>query len=274
MNFIRRHLPEALLLPLAVLFLLPVVLIGITSLKPDSEVIRFDSVLPKQPTLENFRYIFQTPEEVPLLRWTLNSFIIAASVTVLVLAVSSMAAYALARLRLPGGRVLFAIILATLMVPGQVLLVPVYLLLNQLGWLDTKLALIIPPAAGAFGVFLLVQFFRGVPRELEEAAAIDGCGKWGIYWHIMLPLSRPILATLGIFTFIGSWNDFVGPLVFMDSIEAYTLPVGVALFQSSYASEYGLTLAASVVCTVPILLVFLLFNRQIINGIAAGGLKE
>ncbi|HZP82179.1 MAG TPA: carbohydrate ABC transporter permease, partial [Chthonomonadaceae bacterium] len=160
------------------------------------------------------------------------------------------------------------------MVPGQILLVPVYLILNRLGWLDTPFALIVPAGAGAFGVFLLHQFFLGIPKDLEEAAALDGCSRFGIFRHIVLPLSRPALATLGIFTFVGAWNDFLGPLVFLDSVDKYTLPVGIALFQTSYSAEYGLTLAASVLCTAPVLLVFLLFQRQIIQGIALTGLKD
>src|SRR5690606_2194836 len=135
-------------------------------------------------------------------------------------------------------------IVATLMIPGQILLVPVYMVLNTLGWIDTPLALIVPAGAGAFGVFLLHQFFLGIPRDLEEAAHMDGCSRLRVWWSVIVPLSRPALSTLGIFTFIGSWNDFIGPLVFIDSLNKYTLPVGVALFQSSYKSEYGLTLAA------------------------------
>jgi multiple sugar transport system permease protein len=143
-----------------------------------------------------------------------------------------------------------------------------------LGWLDTPLALIVPAGAGAFGVFLLHQFFLTIPRELEEAAALDGCSKFGIYRHVALPISAPALATLGIFTFVGSWNDFMGPLVFLDSVDKYTLPVGIALFQTSYYAEYGLTLAASVLCTLPVLVAFLLFQRHIIQGIALTGSKE
>jgi multiple sugar transport system permease protein len=273
----RRILIELLVAAVAVLFVLPVVLIFITSFKPDAEIVKFESVIPKNPAQgwqENYAHVLGTPEDIPIFRWLLNSIFISGSVTLLVLIVDSLAAYALARLNLPGKRWVFALILATLMVPGQILLVPVYLILNHLGWIDSPLALIVPAGAGAFGVFLLHQFFRGVPRELEEAAAIDGCSRFGIYWHVMLPLTRPALATLGIFTFIGSWNDFLAPLVFLDSVEHYTLPVGVALFQSSYASEYGLTLSASVLCTLPMIVIFLLFSRQIIRGMALSGLKE
>ena len=276
-NPLARWTVEILVALAAFLFVLPVVLIFLTSLKPEAEIIRLDSLLPKEPRIgyeENFGHIFGNPEEVPIFRWLSNSIFISTSVTLLVLTVDSLAAYALVRLRPPGGKVIFGIIIATLMVPGQILLVPVYLILNKLGWLDTPAALIFPAGAGAFGVFLLSQFFRAIPKELEEAAMLDGCGPWRIYWNVMLPLSKPALATLAILTFISSWNDFLGPLVFLDSVERYTLPVGVALFQGSYANEYGLTLAASVVCTAPILIIFLIFSRQIIRGMAFSGLKE
>ena len=277
MNHTRRWIIELLIALAALLFVAPVILIFVTSLKPDGEIVKFESFLPQNPRVgihDNFGHIFTNPEEVPIFRWLANSIFISSCVTLLVLTVDSLAAYALSRLDLPGGRWIFGIIIATLMVPGQILLVPVYLILSKLGWLDTPLALIVPAGAGAFGVFLLTQFFKAIPRELEEAAMLDGCGRFRIYWNIMLPLSKPALATLAILTFIGSWNDFLGPLVFLDSVERYTLPVGVALFQSSYASEYGLTLAASVVCTTPILIIFLIFSRQIIRGLAMSGLKE
>ena len=289
-NRTTRVVIEVLIVLAAAVFVLPVVLIFITSLKPDAEIVQFQSILPRDPGTgwrENFGHVLNTPEEVPILPelswrswrslrfgWLGNSLFISACVTLLVLTVDSLAAYALARLNLPGRRAVFGLIVATLMVPGQILFVPVYLILNRLGWIDTPWALIVPAGAGAFGVFLLHQFFKGIPRELEEAAAIDGCTRLGIYWHVVLPLSRPALATLGIFTFIGSWNDFLGPLVFLDSLDRYTLPVGIALFQSSYASEYGLTMAASVLCTLPIIVVFLLFSKHIIRGMSLSGLKE
>ena len=265
---------QGMMILLALLFLMPILLIFVTGFKADSEIVRFTGILPHVPTLANFERVLQTPEEFPVFRWLLNSVFISSSVTLLVLTVDSLAAYGLARLNLPGKKWVFGLIVGTLMVPGQILLVPVYLILNRLGWLDTPLALIVPAGAGAFGVFLLHQFFVGIPRELEEAAALDGCSRLKIYWHVVLPLSRPALATLGLFTFIGSWNDFIGPLVFLDSSEKYTLPVGVAIFQSSFYTEYGLTLAASVLCTLPILIVFLLFQRNIVKGIAMTGLKD
>jgi multiple sugar transport system permease protein len=258
----------------ALVFVFPVLLIFLTSLKPDSEIVHFRSLLPQSPTLANFREILQSPEEIPIAHWFLNSVLISSAVALLVLTVASLAAYAFARLDPPGRRWVFPLIIGTLMVPGQILLVPVYLILNRLGWLDTPLALIVPAGGGAFGFFLLHQFFLGIPRDLEEAAALDGCSRMGIFWRVVLPLSKPALATLGIFTFVGSWNDFLGPLVFLDSVDKYTLPVGIALFQTSYYAEYGLTLAASVLCTLPVLVAFLLFQRHIIQGIALTGLKD
>jgi multiple sugar transport system permease protein len=270
----RRFGIELVLLAAALLFLAPVVLIYLTSLKPDSEIIQFLGLLPQNPTLGNFAHVINTPEDVPIFRWLFNSLLVSSCTTGLVLTVTSLAAYALARLNLPGGRVLFALIIATLMIPGQILLVPMYLILTKLGWIDTPLALVVPAGASAFGVFLLHQFFKAVPREIEEAAELDGCSRFQTYWHVMLPQATPALATLAILTFIGSWNDFLGPLVYLDSIDKYTLPVGVALFQGSYLIEYGLTFAASVVCTTPILILFLLFQKQITQAVSLGGLKE
>ena len=268
-----RLLAEIFVIAAAAFALFPLLLIFLEAFKPDAEIVHFQGLLPKHWTLDNFREILGNPEEIPLFRWFFNSVFISSAVTALVLAIDSLAAYALARLDLPGRRWMFAAIVGTMMVPGQVLLVPVYLILNRIGWLDTPLALIVPAGAGAFGVFLLHQFFQSIPRDLEDAAAIDGCSRLGIYWNVVLPRSRPAMATLGIFTFIGSWNSFLGPLVFMDSVDKYTLPVGVALFQTSYYAEYGCTLAASVICTLPVLIVFLLFSRHIIRGISLTGLK-
>lgn len=258
----------------ALIFLAPVVLIFITALKPDSEIIRFTGILPNDWTFANFSEIFENKEEIPIFKWLSNSIFFSTLVTLLVLTVDSLAAYGLARLDLPGKKSVFILIIMTLMIPGQMLLIPVYLILNYLGWLDTPLAIIIPAGAGAFGVFLLRQFFIGIPKDLEDAAAIDGCSRFRIYLNIILPLSKPALATLAIFTFLGSWNDFLGPLVFLDSADKYTLPVGVALFQTSYYAEYGLTLAACVVCTLPVTIFFLIFQKQITRGISLTGLKD
>lgn len=274
----RRTLSKVLILALGIfvmiVMILPIILIFLTAFKREGEIVMFYGLLPREWTLDNFRTLLRNPEEIPMGRWALNSVFISSSVTLLVLLVDSLAAYGLARLNLPGRKYVFAIIVGTLMVPGQILLVPVYMILNTLHWIDTPLALIIPAASGAFGVFLLHQFFLGIPRDLEEAAVIDGCSRFGIWWRIILPISQSALGTLGIFTFIGTWNDFVGPLIFLDSITNYTLPVGVALFQASYRMEYGITLAACVICTAPALAIFIVLQKNIIRGIALTGLKE
>jgi len=264
---------EMLVLVGAVIFLLPIFFLFVTSFKPYSEIINFTAILPQNWTIENFSTVLANSEEIPIIRWFINSVIVSTMTTLLILTIQSFAAFALARLNLPGGKWVFVIIIATLMVPVQILLVPVYLILNYLGWLDTHLALIVPPISGAFGVFLLRQFFISIPKEYEEAALIDGCSTWRIYWHIILPMSKPVLATLGIFVFIASWNDFLGPMVFLDSVDKYTLPVGIALFQNSYMTDYGITLAASSLSTLPVLVVFLLFQKHIIKGISLAGLK-
>ncbi|MBB6048409.1 carbohydrate ABC transporter permease [Armatimonas rosea] len=270
----KLSLAELLIALAALVFVFPVAMIFIMAFKPDGEVIKFESILPRVPTLGNFQEVLGTPEEIPLLRWFLNSLGIATATSVLVLTVSSLSAYAFARLDLPGKKWVFPVVIGTLMVPGQILLVPVYLELNALHWLDTPLSLIVPVGGGAFGFFMLHSFFTGIPRELEEAAELDGCSRFGIFWNVVIPLARAPLAALAIFTFVGSWNDFLGPLVYLDSVDHYTLPVGVALFQSSYASEYGLTLAAGTLCTLPTILAFLIFQRHILAGMAASGLKE
>jgi len=265
--------PEVVMIISGLAAIAPLVLLIVTSFKPETEVLNFQAVLPREWTWANFIRILGTPEEAPVGRWFLNSLMISGATTFVVLIVSSLAAYALVRLRPPGSAWVLGLLVATMMIPGQVLMVPLYLILNQIGWIDTPMALIFPGAAGAFGTFLLSQFFRGIPHELEEAAVIDGCGRLAIFFHIILPLARPALATLAIFTFIGTWNDFIGPLVLLDSISHYTLPVGIALFQSSYASEYGLTFAASVLSTLPVLVVFLIFQRNIIQSVAFTGIK-
>jgi len=269
----KTKIIEATIALCCVLFVIPVALIFLTAFKPDAEIVHFQYILPQKWTLENFAEILGNSEEIPILRWMLNSLFISSMVTMLVITVDSLAAYALARLTLPGKKFMFALIVGTLMIPGQILLVPVYLILNRFGWIDTPLALIIPAGANAFGVFLLHQFLQGVPKELEEAAAIDGCSRLGIFWHVIIPLIKPALATLGIFVFIGSWNDFLGPLIFLDSVNKYTLPIGIALFQTSYYAEYGLTLAASVICTLPVIVVFMFFQKHIIQSISYTGIK-
>jgi multiple sugar transport system permease protein len=262
------------MIAVAFVFLAPAVLMFLTAFKPESEVLNPSSAIPHHWTLENFRSTLKGTEEAPFMQWLLNSLFISSSVTFLVLLFSSLCAFAVARLKVRGSNTILAIIVISLMIPGQLFLIPVYLMLGWFHWLDTPLALIVPATAGGFGVFMLAQFMKAIPPALEEAAVLDGCSKWGIYVNICLPLCAPAMAALGVFTFIGSWNDFLGPLVFMDSVRNYTLPVGIALYQSSYYTEYGRTLATSTLSMVPLILVFLIFQKQIIESMSATGLKD
>ncbi|QQE10003.1 carbohydrate ABC transporter permease [Planctomycetota bacterium] len=269
-----RRFIEFMVLVLAIIFLLPMLLIVLTSFKSEAEILNFSSLLPKNWTLSNYVRLFSNHEEIPIAVWTINSFLYASTTTLIVLIIDSLAAYGLARMNLRFSKTILAIFIATMMVPAQVQLIPTYLILNKFGWLDTMLAIVIPPTANAFGIFLLYQFFKKIPKDLEEAAALDGCSRLRMFWHIALPLSKPALATLGLLVFLGSWNDFLSPLVFLDSSDRLTLPVGIATFQSSYYSEYSLTLAAGTIATVPALLAFLIFQKSIIEGIAHSGLKD
>lgn len=273
MKCLRKHSTDLIMVSTALTFVAPLIVMLLTSFKPEAEVLNPASVVPREWTLANYRHVLGWSEEAPFVRWLLNSLFISTTVTLLVLTFSATAAYAITRLRLPGTQRFLALVVATMMLPAQLFLVPVYLILSKLGLLDTPWALIVPATAGGFGVFLICQFMRAIPRSIEEAALIDGCSTLGVFLHVNLPLSGPALATLGIFTFIGSWNDFVGPLIFLDSIENYTLPVGIALYQSSYVTEYGLTLATSVLATIPLIVVFMVFQRQIIESMATAGIK-
>jgi multiple sugar transport system permease protein len=184
-----------------------------------------------------------------------------------------LAAYGYARLEFPGRDVLFFALLSTLMIPGAVTVIPAFIIIRQLGLIDTYWALILPAGSSVFAVFLLRQFFQAIPRELEEAAVLDGCSRLGIYWRIILPLSRSALAALGIFVFLGSWNDFLWPFLVMNELTMRTLPVGLTIFNGEYWSERGLIMAGAAISTLPVLVVYALFQHHIIRGVALTGLK-
>jgi multiple sugar transport system permease protein len=275
--FLRRtqlgfHIPMLLL---ALLFLAPLLWMISTAFKSPEDIIQGLGALrwmPNPITAENFATVLGKAEEFPVWRWTGNSVFISLAATALVLTVDSLAAFAYARLRWRGRDKVFSVLVATMLVPGQVLLIPSYLLIRSLGLFDTYGALIFPAGAGAFGVFLLRQFFLTIPPELEEAARLDGCGPLGVFRHVILPLSKPALATLGIFTFMGTWNAFEGPLIFTDSLSMRTLPIGITIFQGRYNTEYGPMMAAAALAAIPVVVAFLIFQKQIIKGISLTGL--
>lgn len=266
------HIPMLLL---CAIFLAPLVWMVSTSLKTPGDIVSGLGQMrwwPHPVTLANYTSTLANVQEFPVWRWMGNSLFIALATTALVLALDVLAAFAYSRLRWRARDKMFALLVATMLVPGQVLLIPMYLIIRELQWFDTYWALIVPSAGGAFGVFLLRQFFLTIPRELEEAARLDGCGPLGILWHVILPLSRPALATLGIFTFMGSWNAFEGPLIFTDSLNMRTLPIGITIFQGHYSAEYGPMMAAATLAAAPVIVAFLLFQKHIIKGISLTGL--
>jgi multiple sugar transport system permease protein len=265
---------QAVVAVAALVMVAPVAWMVSTALKPESDVLTpVPRWIPEHATVENFSNLFARAEEFPVLRWLANSVGIALTVTALVLLISSMAAFALSRLQFKGRDTLFYLIVATMVIPGQVMLIPLFLIVTKLGLFNTYLGVILPGLASAFGVFLLRQFFLTIPQELEEAAFLDGASLWTSYSRIVVPLSKPALATLAIFTFMASWNSFEWPLIVTNDIEMRTLPVGLSIFQGRYNLEYGITMASALLTTLPMLIAFLFFQKRITEGIALTGLK-
>jgi multiple sugar transport system permease protein len=230
--------------------------------------------IPEEFTTESYSTIFKTGEsQTPVLRWFLNSMVAASAHTILVLVTASMAAYALARMNFRGRNILFATIIATLFIPQFVFLMPNYLIVDTFGWLDTLLAVIVPGAAGAFGVFFLRQFFLSMPHELEEAALIDGASRLQIFLRIVLPLSKAPLATLAVLSFLTNWNDFLWPVYVLFSPQSLTLPPGLSILQNAYTTDYAVIMAGGVVASIPVLLVFILAQKYVIQGVSRSGLK-
>ena len=241
-----------------------------TSLKAPTEIFQFPpQILPENPQWQNYPEVSRV---LPLGRYFFNSAVVALSVTLLQLVVSALAAYAFARLRFPGRDVLFLVYLGALMIPSQVTLIPRFLLIRELGWINTYQALILPFIFSSFGTFLLRQYFLTMPRELEEAARIDGASYLQNFWYVALPLSRPALAALAIFTFIDQWNSFLWPLIVTTIPQMSTLTVGLNTLRGQYNTAWNLLMAGSMIAIVPILLVFALGNRYFIKGIITSGL--
>ncbi len=255
-----------------VLMIAPFVWMVLGSFKPQGEFLRLPPTwLPEQPTFNNFQRLI---DQLDMPRFFFNSIVVAAAVTVGTLIFAPMLGYALAKLQFSGKGVLMGLVLATLMLPGAAILVPQFVLMSALGLVNSYPALILPFLAGPFGVFLTRQFFSGLPDELLEAARIDGASEFRIFWTIAMPLAGPVLATLGILTFLGSWNSFIYPLVMAQEPEMYTLPVALATFATGqYQADHGMLMAGALVLVLPILVIFILLQRWITEGIATTGLK-
>ena len=240
--------------------------------KPQAEfLVNPPTFLPKNPTTDNFTRLF---DQLDFPRFFFNSSLVAVAVTLGNVLFCPMLGYALAKLRWRGKRLVMGLVLATLMVPAGITLIPNFVLMANLGLVNTYPGLILPFLVGPFGVFLTRQFMYGIPDELLEAARIDGANEWKIFWGIVLPITAPVLATLGILTFLGSWNSFLYPLVMAQEPEMYTLPVALATFATGqYQADHGMLMAGSVVLVLPVLIIFILFQRWITEGIATTGLK-
>ncbi|MFF3490204.1 carbohydrate ABC transporter permease [Streptomyces sp. NPDC002795] len=267
--FGRRAGLVALAFVLAAVSIFPVLWMITASVKTRATVTD-GKLIPTDLTWGNFAYVFT---EVPFARWLFNSFITAAVITVVALLFHSMAAYALARLKFPGRDGIFVVIFSTLLITAPVILIPLFVVVRTLGMLDSYAALIVPPLFNAFGIFLLRQFYLGIPKELEEAAIVDGCGYWRVYWSVILPLSRPILSALSVFFFLANWNAFAWPLVATNSEALTVTQVGIASFSTQYGANWNYVLAAAVVAVVPMLALFLVFQRQMVESIKTSGLK-
>lgn len=241
------------------------------SLKTGSEVLAKPPVLvPQDPQWHNYNEVFKA---VPFARYMANSLVVSTVVTVVSLLFHSMAAYSLARLRYPGRDAIFLGILSTLMVPFTVILIPLFIIVDWLGWVDTYQGLIIPMIPHAFGIFLLRQFYLSLPRELEEAAILDGASLVQVYWHIVLPLSRPVLAALAIFFFLANWNNFLWPLIVTQSQDLWVVQLGIQQFTGQRGTQYQLIMAASTLAALPTLILFFALQRRLVQGIKMTGLK-
>jgi len=248
---------------------IPFVWMIATSLKPAKEVF-LGYFFPLAPTLENYALVLN---KVPFARWYLNSLVVATCTTLSVAFFDSLTGFVLAKYEFPGKNVIFVFILSTLMVPTEMLVIPWFILSNNLNWVDSYWGIMFPGVITAFGTFLMKQFMEGVPSELLDAARMDGVSEFGLFWRIALPLVKPALAALCIFTFLGNWNAFLWPVIITEKMDMRTVPVGLSFFSGEAGSSWELIMAGASMATVPVLIVFLFFQRQIIKGIALTGLK-
>ncbi|GAA4781402.1 carbohydrate ABC transporter permease [Microbacterium gilvum] len=267
-TLVARH---AALLAGAVVVVAPFLWMFTTSLQTRAETYTASSLLPTSWHWENYLVAWNA---APFARYYLNTILMAAGIVMGHLVLDALAAYAFARFRFPFRRTLFTILLAALLVPTFVTVIPAYTIVAQLGWIDTFAALVVPRLADVFGIVLLRQYFASLPIEIEEAARIDGCSRAGTFVRIVVPLARPAFATLAIFSFLFAWNDFLWPLLVTNSDDARTIQIGLAAFQGRYATSWNHLMAGTLTATLPSVVVFMIFQRALVRGFAASGLKE
>lgn len=267
----RRRLLHLFLLPVALLFAAPLVWMLLTSLMPDADINRLPPRLwPDHATLGGYRKVL-TENDYP--RWFLNTVIVAAVAVASHVVLCSLAGYGFARLRFAGSRLGFLAVMVTIMIPVQLLMIPTFLMFRMMGLIDTLGAAFVPWLASAFGIFLMRQFFLSVPPELEEAARIDGCGRLGVFFRIVLPLARPAVATLVVFTLLGSWNDLIWPLIAINSENQFTLQMGLSTFSGTRHTEWSSLMAGNTLATAPLLVAFLFAQRHFVATMSFSGLK-
>ncbi|HYI26001.1 MAG TPA: carbohydrate ABC transporter permease [Thermomicrobiales bacterium] len=252
-------------------FTLPFFLMLSNAFKSAAEIVRIPPTLfPQNPSWSSFRTVLT---EAPYERWFLNSLLVSGTITLIVLFTCSLAGYIFAKFEFPGRSVIFVFLLVTMMVPFPVLLIPTYLIVNELGLVNSLWALIVPAMVSAFGIFLMRQFVAGIPNDLIDAARLDGASEWAIYIRIIVPLVRAPMAALGIFTFLAAWNDYLWPLIVINDLEKSTLPLALTFFNSQHAQRYDLVMAAAAMAVIPVIIVFVIFQRQIVNALVLAGLK-
>lgn len=266
-----RLVTYASLTVMALAALLPLYWMFTTSLKGQASYLRQPPELfPADPTFANFEQLFANPN---MGRWIFNSAFVAGSVTALNIVFASLAGYAFSKLQFPGRRWMFWLYMATMMVPFQVTMFPLFKLMVEWGWVNTYWALIVPAAAWPYNVFLMRQVIQSLPYEILDAGRIDGCSELALFWRIVFPMSTNGIAVMGIFTFITTWNDFLWPLIILNSEQMRTLPIALATFQSTYETNYGLLMAGGVIMAVPMFIVFFLFQRFFLQGVTFGAMK-
>ncbi len=267
----KRFLAVSLLLLFAAATLLPLYWIAVSAFQPPSVVITFPpSLYPSPPTWVNFARLFNGSQ---ILRWLLNSLLVTGAVTMSHLLLATLAGYTLAKKSFPGSRLVFWTVISLMLIPGQLTLIPLYALIIKLEWVNTYKALIVPALIGPFSIFLMKQFLQTLPSELIDAARIDGCGEWGVFRRVILPMAKPGMAVLGIFTFTGTWNDFLWPLIVTNQASMMTLQIGLHSLQNAFYTDYGLLMAGAAVSALPMIAVFLLFQPFFVRGVTIGALK-
>lgn len=254
---------------LALMAIFPLLWMLSIAFKPATESFS-SNLLPISPTFDNFVYVLT---DVPFVRYMLNSFFVSATVTIVALFFHTMAGYALARLRFPGRETIFLAIFSTLLVSLPVVIVPLFIIVKAMGMINSYTGLIVPAIFNAFGIFLLRQYYLSLPKEIEEAAVIDGAGYWRIYWSVILPLSKPIMSALAILFFLANWNSFMWPLTITSNPNLWVVQVGIANFRSQYSASWNYMMAASTIIALPTLVLFVIFQRQIMDSLKTSGLK-